>query len=142
MVKRKSSAVWEGNLREGKGTMKVGAGVFEGKYSFASRFADGQGTNPEELVGAAHAGCFSMALSGLLTEAGFKPQRVSTTATVKVDKTPGGFSVVGIELDTEAVVPGIEEAEFLKQAVIAKENCPISKLVTGAPIELKAKLLK
>jgi len=102
MLVRKSTAVWEGGLRNGKGTMKIGAGTYEGKYSFASRFEQGPGTNPEELIGAAHAGCFSMALSLVLEQAGFKPERIDTTARVSLDKVPEGFKITTIELKPRA----------------------------------------
>src|SRR5438105_14218492 len=109
MAKRTASAVWEGTLREGKGTVKLGSGAFEGQYSFASRFEEGQGTNPEELIAAAHAGCFSMALSGALGRAGHDPTRVSTTAKVHLEKGDAGFRIPRIDLVTEAVVPGLED---------------------------------
>ncbi len=140
MPLRKSSAVWEGNLIQGTGKMKLGSGAFEGPYSFASRFEDGTGTNPEELIGAAHAGCFSMALAAGLSEAGFTPRRISTTAEVNLVKTEDGFKIKDITLNTEADVPGIGKDEFLKQAETAKANCPVSRLLTGAEIKLQARL--
>src|SRR5437763_8230578 len=112
MAKRTASAVWEGNLREGKGKVKLGSGVFEGQYSFASRFEQGTGTNPEELIGAAHAGCFSMALSSALGKAGFTPRRIDTTASVFLEPVEGGFGITHIDLKTEAVVPGIDNGKF------------------------------
>src|SRR5512146_555446 len=111
MLVRSSSAIWEGGLK-GKGTMKVGAGVFEGGYSFASRFEDGKGTNPEELLGAAHAGCFAMALSLMLGKAGFRPDYVDATAHVTVSPHEGGFRIGKSHLVCEAKVPGIDEASF------------------------------
>src|SRR5215813_3417483 len=107
MATRNGSAVWEGTLREGKGTVKLGSGAFQGPYSFASRFESGTGTNPEELIGAAHAGCFSMALAHGLSQAGFPPRRVQTTAKVHLEKTADGFAIPRIELHTKAEVPGI-----------------------------------
>ena len=141
MPTRSASAVWEGDLRSGRGKMKLGSGAFEGAYSFASRFEEGTGTNPEELAAAAHAGCFSMALSNGLASAGHVPTRVSTTAKVHLEKRPEGFRIPLIELVTEAVVPGIDEKAFLGLAETAKKGCPISNLFTGAEIRLSAKLL-
>jgi len=138
MLARTSSAIWEGGLK-GKGTMKVGAGVFEGGYSFASRFADGKGTNPEELIGAAHAGCFSMALSLILEEAGYKPERISTKATVKVDRVGDGFKITEIDLVTEGRVPGIDEKSFLEKAKAAKMGCPVA--LSSVVINLEARLV-
>src|ERR1700757_2354635 len=121
MATRTGSAVWEGTLKDGKGTMKVGSGAFEGPFSFLSRFESGKGTNPEELIGAAHAGCFSMALAAGLGRAGFQPKRVHTTATVHIDKVGEGFEITKIELDVEAEVPNIDENAFHAQANAAKE---------------------
>jgi lipoyl-dependent peroxiredoxin len=138
---RTASARWEGNLTEGSGTVKTGKGGYQGNYSFKSRFEEGEGTNPEELVGAAHAGCFSMKFSGDLASAGFTPNSVETTAKVHLDKTEGGFGVTRIELDTQGDVPGIDPDTFQKIAEGAKENCPISRLLSpGAQISLTAKL--
>src|SRR5579872_2711454 len=111
MAARTSEAEWKGSLREGKGTMKLGSGAFQGAYSFSSRFESGTGTNPEELIAAAHAGCFSMALSHGLAQAGFTPMRVHTTAKVHLEKTADGFGIPRIDLVTEADVPGIDAAE-------------------------------
>jgi lipoyl-dependent peroxiredoxin len=141
MAVRHAEAVWEGNLRDGKGTMKLGSGVFEGAYSFASRFESGDGTNPEELIGAAHAGCFSMAFSGAVAKAGFTPQRIHTTAAVYLDKVGDGFQVTKVDLGMQATIPGIDEQTFQKHAEGAKENCPISQLLKGAEITLKAELV-
>jgi osmotically inducible protein OsmC len=141
MATRTGSAVWEGTLREGKGTVKLGSGAFEGPYSFVSRFENGTGTNPEELIGAAHAGCFSMALSAGLTKAGFSPKRISTTAKVNLENVGGGFKITSIELETEAEIPGIEEQAFLEQAETAKKNCPVSQALAGTDINLQAKLV-
>ena len=142
MAKRTASAVWEGTLREGKGTVKLGSGAFEGPYSFVSRFEEGTGTNPEELVGAAHAGCFSMALAAGLTKAGHNPTRISTNANVSLEKVGEGFKITTIELNTEGEVPGINEATFLEFAETAKKNCPVSQALAGVEIKLNATLLK
>ena len=141
MPARTSTAKWEGGLKDGKGTMKVGAGAYQGPYSFASRFESGSGTNPEELIAAAHAGCYSMALSATIEKNGFKPTSVSTSARVHLEKVGEGFSITKIELVSEAVVPGIDKAKFMEFAEGAKKGCPVSKLLTGAKIELNAKLL-
>jgi osmotically inducible protein OsmC len=138
---RTSSARWSGNLTEGSGTIKTGQGGYEGNYSFKSRFAEGEGTNPEELIAAAHAGCFSMAFSKGLADAGFTPTSVDTTAKVHLDKGDAGFSVTRIELETVGNVPGIDDGTFQKLAEGAKENCPISRLLSpGAEISLSATL--
>lgn len=141
MLTRKAKGVWEGDLVHGKGTMKLGSGAFKGPYSFLSRFKDGTGTNPEELIGAAHAGCFSMALSNMLAEAGFTPTRVKTQALVRMDKVDGGMKIVRIDLVTKAEVPGIDEATFLKTAEAAKTGCPVSQALAAVPITLKATLV-
>ncbi len=141
MATRNGSAVWEGTLREGKGTVRLGSGAFEGAYSFASRFEEGTGTNPEELIGAAHAGCFSMALSAGLSKAGLSPTRIATTAKVHFGPVEGGFAITLIELDTTAEVPGIDEAAFLEQAEGAKKNCPVSKALAATKITLNARLV-
>lgn len=139
MAVRTSSAEWKGSLKEGAGIMKLGSGAYEGPFTFASRFESGQGTNPEELIGAAHAGCFSMFLSALLTNAGFTPTRIHTTATVHLGEGP---TITLIELNTEAEVPHLTEAAFLEHAVAAKKNCPVSKALAGPEIKLNAKLVK
>jgi osmotically inducible protein OsmC len=141
MPVRSAEAQWEGSLQEGSGTMRLGSGAFEGRYSFNSRFEDGPGTNPEELIGAAHAGCFSMALSGALSRAGHVPTRVHTTARVHIDRGDAGFSITRIELQTEAEVPGLDEETFRREAEGAKAGCPVSKALTGTEITLDAKLL-
>jgi lipoyl-dependent peroxiredoxin len=138
MTTRTSFAEWKGTLKEGSGTMKLASGAYEGPYTFASRFEEGEGTNPEELIGAAQAGCFSMFLSALLTKAGYPPESISTSATVHLGEGP---TITLIELKSEAKVPGIGEAEFLEQAEAAKKNCPISKALAGPEITLSAKLL-
>jgi len=138
---RTASAHWSGNLAEGSGTIKTGKGGYQGNYSFKSRFEEGEGTNPEELIGAAHAGCFSMAFSKSLADAGFTPTAVDTTAKVHLDKGDAGFSVTRIDLETTGDVPGIDESTFQKIAEDAKANCPISRLLSpGAEITLSAKL--
>jgi osmotically inducible protein OsmC len=138
MAVRTSSAEWKGSLKEGAGTMKLASGAYEGPYTYASRFESGQGTNPEELVGAAHAGCFSMFLAALLTNAGFVPRRISTTATVHLGAGP---TITLIELKTEAEVPNITEAEFLERAQTAKKNCPVSKALAATETTLSATLV-
>ena len=141
MPVRSANAVWEGDLKAGKGTMKMQSGAYEGKYSFGSRFQENPGTNPEELIAAAHAGCFSMALSAGLGRAGFSPQRVATTAKAYLEKVGEGFEITRIELTTEAEIPGIDEATFLQHAEGAKANCPVSKALAAVDISLDAKLV-
>jgi len=138
---RKAHAEWQGNLKQGKGTMKTGSGGCEGPYSFSSRFEEGKGTNPEELIGAAHAGCFSMAFSAELEQAGYTPKRVRTQASVSLAKDGGGFKISTIELDTEAEVVGIEEGKFQQIAETAKKGCPVSRALAGVEIKLKARLI-
>jgi len=139
MAVRTSSAEWKGTLKEGAGTMKLGSGASEEPFTFASRFESGLGTNPEELIGAAHAGCFSMFLSALLTTAGFPPTRIHTIATVHLGEGP---TITLIELNTEAEVPQLTEAAFLEQAKAAKKSCPVSKALAGPEIKLNAKLVR
>jgi osmotically inducible protein OsmC len=141
MPTRNSEAVWEGDLKSGKGTMKLGSGAYEGQYSFSSRFESGTGTNPEELIAAAHAGCFTMAFSNGLSQAGYVPRRVQTTAKVHLEKGADGFGIPRIELHTDADVPNIDEKLFQEQAEKAKKNCPVSKLLAAAEITLNAKLI-
>ncbi|HVF75069.1 MAG TPA: OsmC family protein [Acidimicrobiales bacterium] len=141
MPVRSADARWEGSLQAGKGSMRLAGGAYEGPYSFSSRFEDGTGTNPEELIAAAHAGCFSMALSGGLGRAGHEPVSVQTTAKVHLEKGEAGFGIPRIELVTEAEVPGISEEEFQQAAETAKQNCPVSKLLAAAEITLEAKLI-
>ncbi len=141
MAVRKAEAVWEGTLKEGAGTMRLGSGAFEGAYTFASRFEEGKGTNPEELIGAAHAGCFSMFLSAVLTGDGYTPTRIHTTATVHLGTVDGGPKITEIELNTEAEVPGIDEATFMKHTETAKANCPVSRALAGTEIKLTARLV-
>jgi osmotically inducible protein OsmC len=138
MPVRNASAVWNGTLKEGNGTMKLGSGAFEGPFTFASRFEEGPGTNPEELVGAAQAGCFSMYLAALLTDAGYPPQEIRTSAKVHLGEGP---RIHLIELDTQAVVPNLDDPAFQENVVKAKENCPISLALTGPELRVTAKLV-
>lgn len=140
MAERIANAVWNGSLKEGNGKVKLGSGAFEGAYSFKSRFENGEGTNPEELIGAAHAGCFSMALASGLGKAGYNPKFVNTVAKVKLEKVGEGFKITTIELNTEAEVPEIDEQKFLELAENAKTNCPVSQALQGTEIRLEAKL--
>ena len=138
---RKGSAEWRGNLKEGKGTVSTESGVLSNAaYSFGTRFENGKGTNPEELIGAAHAGCFSMALSVQLGGAGITPESIRTTAAVTLEKVEGGFAVTAVHLDVSARIPGANRAVFEKAANEAKAGCPISKLL-NAKISMDAKLL-
>ena len=141
MPTRNASAVWNGDLMKGAGNVKLGSGAFEGQYNFSSRFESGTGTNPEELLGAAHAACFSMALAAGLGGAGFKPQKVSTTAKVTVEKVGEGFKITRIHLTTEASVPNIDPAKFQQIANATKTGCPISQALASVPMELDAKLV-
>lgn len=142
MATRQSEAIWEGNLKSGKGTMKIGSGIFEGNYSFQSRFEQGKGTNPEELIGAAHAGCFSMALAGILEKEGYEPERIHTTANVTIEKIGNDFSITKVDLKTEARVPDIDEETFREKAQEAKKNCPVSRALAGADITLTSNVLE
>jgi osmotically inducible protein OsmC len=139
MPVRTANAVWEGDLKGGKGKMKFGG--FDGPYSFSSRFENGQGTNPEELLAAAHAGCFSMAFSGALGKAGFAPKSIRTTAHATIEKVGDGFKVTTMELVTEGSVPGIDNAKFQEIAEGAKKGCPVSQALAGVSISLKATLV-
>ncbi|MBX9624622.1 MAG: OsmC family protein [Gemmataceae bacterium] len=141
MLVRSSEAAWEGDLKSGKGTIKLESGAFSGPYSFQSRFESGTGTNPEELIAAAHAGCFSMALSHALASAGFPPKRVHTVARVHLEKVPDGFAIPKIDLVTDADVPNITPEQFQEHAAKAKAGCPVSKVLAGAEISLDAKLV-
>ncbi len=141
MPVRRSSAVWEGSLKDGRGRMKLASGLFEGPYGFASRFEEGPGTNPEELIGAALAGCFSMALANELSEAGHVPKRIASTAAVKLEFQGAGFGITRIDLSTEAEVPGLDEALFHDRAEHAKKNCPVSRALAATEIVLQAKLV-
>ena len=139
-MKRKASAVWTGGLKDGRGTISTETGVLkETQYSFGSRFESGIGTNPEELIGAAHAGCFSMALSGQLGAAGMTAERIRTTATVSLEKQDGGFAITGVHLDVTAKIPGADAKAFQTAAANAKAGCPVSRAL-GVPITMDAKL--
>ncbi len=137
MVIRDSSAVWEGNLVDGKGSMRLGSGAYEGAYTRASRFENGPGTNPEELIGAAHAGCFSMFLAAILSKAGHTVEQINTTARVHLGDGP---KITLIELSTTGVVPGIDEATFIEFAEQAKKGCPVSQALASVEMKLTASL--
>jgi len=142
MLERKAEAVWKGDLRHGNGCMSIGSGgSWKGDFSFASRFEQGTGTNPEELIAAAHAGCYSMELANQLASAGYTPTRIATTAKVKLDKRGGSFAITTIELHCVAEVPGIESQLFMKNADTVKTSCPVSKALAGVNIELDAQLI-
>ena len=139
-MKQKASAQWQGSLKEGTGTLSTGSGALTDKpYSFKTRFEGEQGTNPEELIGAAHAGCFSMAFSMILGMAGFTPDKIATTATITLEPKDGGFAITASHLAVTAAIPGIDEATFLDLAAKAKAGCPVSKLL-NATITMEAKL--
>ena len=140
MPTRSSSAQWSGDLARGEGTMSLGSGAFEGPYSFASRFESGDGTNPEELIAAAHAGCFSMALANVLSQAGHEPESVQTTAEVHLDKDDAGFSITRSDLTTEVKVDGLDDGEFQEHADEAKRTCPVSRALGAIEVSLDAKL--
>jgi lipoyl-dependent peroxiredoxin len=141
MPKRTASAVWNGSLTEGNGTMRMGSGAYEGPYSFQSRFEEGEGTNPEELIAAAHAGCFSMALSGELGRAGHTVDSIETDATVHIDKVDDGFAIKRIELRTRVSAPGVDESAFQEAAEAAKKGCPVSQALAAVEeIDLDAQL--
>ena len=141
MAARTGSAEWRGDLKGGAGTVRVGDGVFEGNYSFASRFEEGDGTNPEELIAGAHAACYSMALSGMLATDGHVPDSVTTTAKVHLRNIDGAPTIARIDLETEGVVPGIDAAQFQSYAEQAKAGCPVSRALAGVPeIVLTARL--
>lgn len=140
MPVRNAEATWNGSLKDGSGDVKTGSGAISGKYSFGSRFENGAGTNPEELIGAAHAGCYSMALAAGLGKAGFNPQRVHTTAQVTIDKVGDGFKITKIRLKSEAKVPSIDPKQFQEIAEKTKTGCPVSQALSATPIELEAKL--
>ena len=140
MPTRTATAEWNGSLRDGDGTMNMQSGSYEGPYSFQSRFKEGEGTNPEELIGAAHAGCFSMALSGELGGRGITPESVRTEARVEVSKVEGGFAISKIDLVSRVKAPGVDESTFQEAAQAAKEGCPVSKALAGVDISLDASL--
>jgi lipoyl-dependent peroxiredoxin len=140
MTTRRASAVWNGTLKEGSGLLRLSSGAYEGPYTFSSRFEEGQGTNPEELLGAAHAGCFSMAFSGELTRAGFMPARIETTAEVTLERVNEKPTITRIHLVTVANVQGIDEQAFQEKAQAAEAGCPVSRLLQAAEITLEARL--
>ena len=141
MAVRKAQAEWRGSLVEGRGNVEVESGIFKSSYSFQTRFGEEKGTNPEELIGAAHAACYSMALSFILEQNKFKPVKISTEASVHIDKVGEGFKITKIFLDVKGEVPGIEIKEFIKYANEAKTGCPVSQALAATPIEMKAELL-
>ena len=141
MPRRTADARWEGSLQDGNGTMRMASGAYEGPYSFQSRFEEGDGTNPEELIAAAHAGCYSMALSGELGRAGHDPESVETEAIVHLDKVEAGFAIKKIELRTRVTAPGLDDAAFQEAAEAAKKGCPVSQALAAVEsIELDAQL--
>ena len=141
MPTRTSSARWQGTLKEGAGSLALGSGAFEGSYSFPSRFESGQGTNPEELLAAAHAACYSMALANALSQAGHTVNSVETTAAVHLDKGESGLAITRIDLTTRGDVPGLDEAEFVKQAEATKSGCIVSRALSAVDMTLDAKLV-
>lgn len=141
MATRKAQAEWKNGLKDGKGAMRLGSGAFEGAFSFGTRFEDEPGTNPEELIGAALAGCYSMALSAGLGQAGHAPESIRTQAAVRIEKAGDGFAITGIHLTCEARVPGIDHEAFQEAAEDTKQNCPVSKALAGTEITLDATLL-
>jgi lipoyl-dependent peroxiredoxin len=142
MPVRTAEAVWQGKLRDGHGHLTLGSGAYDGPYSFASRFEQGPGTNPEELIAAAHAGCFSMALSFMLEQAGYTPEHVHTVAKAFLERVGEGFKITAITLETEAKIPGIDEKTLLDKAEAAKNGCPVSQALAGVEINLQVKLLR
>jgi len=140
-MSQKASAHWEGDLKSGNGKLSLGSGAFNGSYSFKTRFEGAPGTNPEELLGAAHAGCFTMALAAGLSKAGHPPASLDTTAAVTLGKVGDAFSITRIDLTTRGVVPGVGEDEFKRQAEDAKKNCIISRAISNVPMTLDATLL-
>ncbi len=134
---RKATARWQGNLKDGNGTFRTGSDVVVGTYSFGTRFESESGTNPEELIAAAHAACFSMAFAGALSSGGHTPENVETVATVRIEKTSGGFAITGIQLDCTVKVAGVEGADLQALAEDAKKGCPVSKALSAVPITLK-----
>jgi osmotically inducible protein OsmC len=140
MAIRTGSAEWKGNLPKGSGTLETETGAVKGNYSFASRFEEGAGTNPEELIAVAHAGCFSMAFANGLAKAGHEPESIKTTAKAYLEKGPDGFGISRIELECVGRVPGLDDASFQEHALAAKVGCPVSKALSATPIELTATL--
>src|ERR687897_1412626 len=143
MLLRKAEAAWHGTFREGEGKMRLGSGNFEGAYSYRSRMEDSDpGTNPEELLGAAHAGCFSMSLARRLSAAGYSPERIHTEARVRFGRSGEGYEISRIDLRTEAQIPGVDEELFLEKAEAAKRDCAVSKALAGVEIGLEARLVE
>ncbi len=140
-MERTAQARWSGDLKGGNGSIKLGSGVFEGPYSFGTRFESASGTNPEELLGAAHAACFSMALALALATAGHPPKNIATTAKVRLEKVGGGFGITGIELVTRGDVPGVSAADFKRMAEETKVGCIVSKALAAVPMKLDAALV-
>jgi len=140
MAVRTADAEWHGGLQDGSGLVRLGSKAFEGPYSFNSRFGDGKGTNPEELIGAAHAGCFSMALAASLGREKVTAKRIHTDAKVHIDRVGEGMAITKIELETEAEIPGYDAAKFASLAEKTKQECPVSKALAGTTITLVAKL--
>lgn len=141
VAERTADAEWQRGLRDGGGSLKLGSGAFEGVYSFGSRFESGKGTNPEELIAAAHASCFSMALAAGLERAGYKPERIRTRATAKLAKVGDGFAIEEIALETDVEVDGIDKSRFREEVEKAKRDCPVSRAMAGTKITLKARHL-
>ncbi|MGA9532987.1 MAG: OsmC family protein [Anaerolineales bacterium] len=143
MPVRNGSAEWQGKIREGRGTVRFGSGenAYQGAYGFGSRFEEADGTNPEELIGAAHAACFSMALSGNLGRAGFDPELIQTQASVTVEQVDGSWTITKVHLETQARVPGMDEEAFQEQAKAAKQGCPVSRALAGVAVDLTAHLM-
>lgn len=144
MIKRTATAIWSGNFKDGSGLVSFGSGEFTGKYSFSSRFEEGESplTNPEELIGAAHAGCFSMALAADLNKGGYEVEEILTKAIVSLEKMESGFEITGIKLETRAKVADIEMKDFAEYASGAKKNCPVSKALAAVDVRLEARLVK
>jgi len=140
MINRKADARWDGDLKEGKGKVRLESGAFEGNFSFGTRFEGAKGTNPEELIAAAHAGCYSMALSAGLTKAGHTPKSIETTATVHLDKVEGSFGITGIDLSTRVQATGITQSDFQRLAEETKKSCIVSRALSAVPIRLEATL--
>lgn len=138
MAIRKADAIWEGTLREGAGRMRYG--TYDGRYTYSSRFEEGEGTNPEELIGAAHAGCFSMFLSAQLTTAGFAPTSIHTNARVHLERDEVGPKITLVELETVADVPGVDEATFQEKVAVSKRNCPVSRALAATEMRVVARL--
>lgn len=141
MPVRNAEANWDGSLKDGSGKMKLGSGAFEGAFTWSSRFENGKGTNPEELLGAAHAGCFSMSLSSNLGKAGFTPEHIHTHAQVTIELMDGKNRITHIALETEAHVPGVSNEQFQQIADFAKQNCPVSVALSNVPVTLAARLI-